>query len=331
MRTRLWSVALAVAVIAGLSGCVPGSGLPQVVASASPVGGVETPTDSAAAEPSGSLEPSPAATIGPGQAPTATYAVGVRQLDVTRANRPLGHSCGTPDPAALAPDPRRCRRRLPARPVQPRADLEPRGVSRRRNADRHGGLRRGGPAYPFTNSAADPYNPADLINQPADGSAVITAVLALNNTAGDPLAGHLDAARVAAAGHSAGAYTTVGLLSGARDDRLRAAIVIAGGSLGGAFTGPAASVLFVHGDKDPVVSYPIGQATYQLVPWPRAFLTVVNGDHSSYLYAPTAAASAVSSTMLDFLRWALYGDQAAKARMPAEATIRGATIFESTL
>jgi pimeloyl-ACP methyl ester carboxylesterase len=187
------------------------------------------------------------------------------------------------------------------------------------------------PAYPYTNASADPYNPADLINQPADASAVITAALGLADTPGDPLAGHLDASRVAAVGHSAGAYTTVGLLAGARDNRIRAAIVIAGGSLGGSFTGPAASVLFVHGDKDPVVSYPIGQATYELVPWPRAFLTVVNGDHGSYLYAPTSAASAVWSTMLDFLRWTLYGDDTAKARLPADAAVSGATEFESQL
>jgi dienelactone hydrolase len=187
------------------------------------------------------------------------------------------------------------------------------------------------PAYPFTNSAADPYNPADLINQPADASAVITALLALAATPADPLAGHIDASRVGVAGHSAGAYTTVGLLSGARDNRVRAAVVIAGGSLGGAFIGPAASVLFIHGDKDPVVSYPIGQATYELVPWPKAFLTVVDGDHGSYLYVPTPAAGAVWPTLLDFLRWTLYGDAAAKARMSLEATVNGATEFESAL
>jgi hypothetical protein len=80
------------------------------------------------------------------------------------------------------------------------------------------------------------------------------------------------------------------------------------------------------------VSYPIGQATYELVPWPRAFLTVVNGDHGSYLYAPTSAASAVWSTMLDFLRWTLYGGRHGKgSACPADAAVSGATEFESQL
>ena len=143
------------------------------------------------------------------------------------------------------------------------------------------------PEYPYTSSTASSYNPADLINQPADASAVITALLALNTTPGDPLAGHLDPARVAAAGHSGGAFTTVGMLAGARDYRLRAAIVLAGGSLGGAFHGPPVPVLFVHGDQDPVVSYSIGQAAFDRAPWPKAFLTVRNGDHGSYLHAST--------------------------------------------
>ena len=75
------------------------------------------------------------------------------------------------------------------------------------------------------------------------------------------------------------------MLAGARDYRLRSAIVLAGGSLGGSFNGPAASLLFVHGDQDPVVTYPSAQAVYAQLPWPKAFLTVVNGDHGSRIAA----------------------------------------------
>jgi dienelactone hydrolase len=186
------------------------------------------------------------------------------------------------------------------------------------------------PAYPYTSSEASSYNPVDVVNQPADGSAVITSVLTLNTTPGDPLAGHVDPARVGAAGHSGGAVTTLGMLAGARDYRLRSAIVLAGGP-GGSFCNPAASLLFVHGDQDHFVTYPNAQAVYAQVPWPKAFLTVVNGDHDSYLYAATPAASAVVSTMLDFLRWTLYADPAALARIPGDASVAGATTFESTL
>ncbi len=332
MGRRRWLVVLAAAGTAGLSGCVPGSGLPPLEASASPAGAVAAASATGTAEPSDAPQPSPAPTFVPGAAPSDTYAVGVRQLDLRRDNRPLRTLVWYPRTNVVGGAEQSL-----AAGVFPLV-LFSHGLTS--NPEAYQGIATrfaaagfvvAAPAYPYTNSAADPYNPADLINQPADASAVITAVLSLAATPGDPLAGHVDASRVGAAGHSAGAYTTVGLLSGARDNRVRAAIVVAGGSLGGSFTGPAASVLFVHGDKDPVVSYPIGQAIYQAVPWPKAFLTVVDGDHSSYLYAPTSAAGAVWSTMLDFLRWTLYGDETAKARIPAEAVISGATEFESVL
>jgi fermentation-respiration switch protein FrsA (DUF1100 family) len=187
------------------------------------------------------------------------------------------------------------------------------------------------PAYPHTNGGSSSYNPADIINQPADGAAVITGVLALNGMPGDPLSGHIDPARIAAVGHSAGAYTTVGMLSGGRDDRLRAAIVIAGGSLGGSFHGPVAPVLFIHGDQDPIVTYSIGRSVYGMVPWPKAFLTVTGGDHTSYLFASGAAAIAVSTSMLEFLRWTLYNDGPARSRLAVGAAVAGATTFETGL
>jgi predicted dienelactone hydrolase len=171
----------------------------------------------------------------------------------------------------------------------------------------------------------------DPVNQPGDASTVITALLGLAATTGDTFEGHLDPARIAAVGHSAGGYTTVGLLSGARDDRIRSAVVIAGGSMGGAFAGPPASVLFVHGDADDVVPYGYGRAAYNQVPWPKAFLTVVGGDHSDYLTATSPASIAVAVTVLDFLRATLYGDPEALARIPIGAAVDTITRFESSL
>ncbi len=340
MRTRRWSWALAVALTAVLTGCAPGAGLPPFEPSASPAGAVASPRPSESAPPDdGSpapTDPAPSAgssALPPGQAPTETFSVGVRELDLSHGDRPLRTVVWYPAASIVGG----------AGPQPVAAGTFPlvlfshgltsspeayQGITRRFAA---AGFIVAAPAYPYTSASALSYNPADLINQPADGSAVISAMLALNTTSGEPLAGHLDPVRVAAVGHSGGAFTTVGMLAGARDYRLRAAIVLAGGSLGGAFHGPAAPVLFVHGDQDPVVSYPIGQAAFTQTPWPKAFLTVLNGDHGSYLYAPTAAASAVFSTMLDFLRFTLYADARAQGRIPGDALVEGVTIFESTL
>ncbi len=68
----------------------------------------------------------------------------------------------------------------------------------------------------------------DYENQPADVCFVIDELLALPDD--DPLAGHVDGDAIAAAGHSLGAITTigVGLNSCCDDDRLDAAVELSG-------------------------------------------------------------------------------------------------------
>jgi predicted dienelactone hydrolase len=180
------------------------------------------------------------------------------------------------------------------------------------------------PAYPHTKQGAPRFDVTDVVNQPADASYVITQVLA-----SDPA--HIDPVAIAAAGHSAGGYTTTGLLSSARDPRLRAAIVVAGALLSGAYTGPATPVLFVHGDADQTVPYQNGRAAYDALPWPKAFLTMEGGDHGKYLAAGDRGFDQMIATTTDFLRWSLYGDRAAKDRLSGDATAPGITRWESNL
>jgi pimeloyl-ACP methyl ester carboxylesterase len=133
-----------------------------------------------------------------------------------------------------------------------------------------------------------------------------------------PLGKRIDADRIAAAGHSAGAITTVGLFTTARDPRLRAGVVLAGSGLGvgTAFSGTPAALFFVHGDQDPLVSYASGKATYELVPWAKAMLTIPGGNHNDpYLQPGSPSFSTVSRRTLQFLRLELYGDQSARASL----------------
>ncbi|MET7394713.1 chlorophyllase [Dactylosporangium sp. NPDC005572] len=164
------------------------------------------------------------------------------------------------------------------------------------------------PAYPNTTRGAklDVY---DVLNQPADASYVLGQVLA------GPLGRRIDADRLAAAGHSAGAITTVGLFAGDRDKRLRAGIVMAGSGLGVglAFSGTPAAMLFVHGTADPLVSYASGKAAYDAVPWSKAMLTIPGGNHNDpYLSPGSASFQTVATATLAFLRLELYGDEAAR-------------------
>jgi dienelactone hydrolase len=184
------------------------------------------------------------------------------------------------------------------------------------------------PAYPHTSRGARDFDPVDLLNQPADASQVISDLLKRNARAGDPLRGRIDPARIAAAGHSGGGVTTVGLFAGNRDDRLDAGIVLAGRQLFAVpFTGPPAPVLFVHGRRDTTVQYAAGLAAFRSVPWPRALLTITAGGHVT-----TDRDSEVTvRTTTEFLRWSLYGDPAAKARIPKEARRGGVASFTDEL
>jgi pimeloyl-ACP methyl ester carboxylesterase len=131
------------------------------------------------------------------------------------------------------------------------------------------------PLYPNTRRGSTIVE-RDVLEQPADASAVLDAVLA-----DDELGASLDPHRVIAAGHSAGGITTLGLFTSSRDDRMRAGLVLSGAAIGvGAdFSGDPAPILFVHGDADATVPYDSGLAAFEADPWPAAFLTLHGAGH----------------------------------------------------
>ena len=104
-----------------------------------------------------------------------------------------------------------------------------------------------------TPSGSREHSPA----RPADVSAVLDGLAALPKS--DALRKILDPERAAAAGHSAGGITTVGVFSDdgpeGCDERFSGGVVLAGNSIGvgQTFTGLAAPMLFVHAAEDPVV------------------------------------------------------------------------------
>ncbi|MFB9444361.1 chlorophyllase [Dactylosporangium vinaceum] len=168
------------------------------------------------------------------------------------------------------------------------------------------------PAYPNTTRGAAKFDVYDVLNQPADAGFVLSQVLA------GPLGKRIDADRLAAAGHSAGAITTVGLFTAARDARLRAGVILAGSGLGvgTAFSGTPAALFFVHGDADQLVPYASGRSTYDLVPWSKAMLTIPGGDHNAPFERPAA-----TGAVLKFLRLELYGDAAARSAFTPTAQL----------
>ena len=165
------------------------------------------------------------------------------------------------------------------------------------------------PTYPHTAAGVRDFNVLDVLNQPVDATYVITQLLTRFRDLVDPR-------RIAAAGHSAGGITTLGMFTANRDDRLTAGVVLAGRQIvPSPFTGPAAPLLFVHGTADATVHYADGRAAFDALTWPKAFLTVTDGGH----VATGAEISVVAQTSTDFWRWSLYGDRAAKSRIGEDA------------
>ncbi|GAA4150217.1 acetylhydrolase [Phytohabitans flavus] len=252
-----------------------------------------------------------------GRAPAETFDVDTRQLRLSRgADRPLPVTIWYPDADAG---------RFPVILFSHGLTGSPDDYAGLLEHWASAGFVVAAPTYPHTSRGAERIEPLDVINQPADATYVLTEVLKLDRRAGDTLRGRLATDRLAAAGHSAGGITTIGLFSVARDERLDAGVVLAGSALGVGlgFVGPPAPLLFVHGQRDSVVSYASGKAAYDSVPWPKAFLTLPNGDHGESLRRGSQAFDMVAESTLDFWRWSLYGDPDAKRRLPKDAQSAG--------
>lgn len=323
----------------GAAGCAakangetPHSADASVSPSASPFPATDaeqTGADGLAAAGGGSASARPGATTAapPAKAPAQTFAVGVSQFTFSRAGRTLRTLVFYPKSGSGV-----AAGRFPLVLWSHGLHGSPEGYQGVSQKIAAAGFVVAAPAYPFTNDKADPFNQNDMANQPADASAVITEVLKLDTKSGEALAGHIETSRVGAGGHSAGGYTTAGLLSGsARDARLKGGVIVAGGSMGGKFSGAATPVLFIHGDADGTVPYTSGKSLYDSSSWPKGFLTLLGGDHGASLFGSTPAAGAVSKTMVDFFRYSLYGDAAARSRLRSDATVSGAAKYDGTL
>jgi dienelactone hydrolase len=181
------------------------------------------------------------------------------------------------------------------------------------------------PTYPFTKKDGPKFDKTDVPNQASDASFVISQLL----KPGNPLAASIDEDRLGAVGHSGGGTTTDWLFTGRRDPRLKVGVIFAGRPTT-AYRGTPVPMLFIHGDKDPVVAYSQGRESYGKDPWPKAFLTIEGGEHGAGTNDPERGHVQAMATLLDFLDWALNNDDEARLRLTNDATLPGHTHFESS-
>ncbi|MGR6919354.1 RICIN domain-containing protein [[Actinomadura] parvosata] len=150
-------------------------------------------------------------------------------------------------------------------------------------------------------------------NTSRDVSEILTQTLALN--ASGPLAGHINTGiGVGVSGHSLGGMTTHGLLTSWPDSRIVSANPQSCVDMGNPAGSVSAKVLFVHGDRDSTTSYSSARQAYTEMAWPKAFLTFVGGSHTSFW-----SDNRFPATVVDWARWTMYGDTAARDRLPADA------------
>ncbi|MFG1602752.1 alpha/beta hydrolase family protein [Actinoplanes sp. NPDC049265] len=280
---------------------------PSAPAAGAPASSASAPT-SLATPPGSSRAPAGSSGLATRAAPADDLPIASRELDLQRGqDRPLPTTVWYP---TAGPKP------FPLIVFSHGLTSEPEAYATILEAWARAGFVVAAPKFPHTKYRAEDYDPLDVINQPADVSEVITRMLAY----GREHDGLIDPSRIAAAGHSAGGITTVGLFSGTRDKRLTAGVVLSGRQvLPVPFQGAPAPMLFVHGKLDKTVPYADGKATFDAVRWPKALLTVTEGGH----VALTKDFAPVIATTTDFLRYALYGDASARKRLKKDATRGG--------
>lgn len=261
------------------------------------------------------------ATIAPSRQSPTTYPVGLRVLHLGRGpRRPLPTLVFYPAAPWSV---------VGQRPVdQPAAGRFPlvlfshglRGSPERYSAALTGWAAAGfvvvAPTFPYTSEFATHFRRSDVVRQPDDVRYVLAEMRRLDASPGDPLAGHLDTTRIAAIGHSAGGYTTSGLFTAGHDPSLRAGVIMAGWLAPGAFAGPPATMLFLQGTADPVVPEARSREAFDRVPWAKSYLLLRHNSHATYLRPGQIGYAVMESTVIDFLKWTLDGDQAARERLP---------------
>ena len=141
------------------------------------------------------------------------------------------------------------------------------------------------PLFPRTN----PHSPggpdeADVVNQPADISFVISNLLALDADSSSPLHALIDAGRIAVAGHSDGAETALAVADARRlrDPRVRAGVIMSGAVMSGiggySFSG-GPPLLAIQGTADTLNEPRFTYAFFNAARPPKYMLKLLGATH----------------------------------------------------
>jgi len=191
------------------------------------------------------------------------------------------------------------------------------------------------PLFPLTNPHA-PGGPdeADVVNQPGDISFVISRLIAANAAPG-PLAGLIDARRIAVAGHSDGAETALAVAASRRyrDARVTAALILSGAEMSGiggyrfAPGGPA--LLAAQGTRDTFNESRYTYAYFGAARRPKYLLRLLGAGHLPPYTTQQPQLAIVERVTRAFLDGYLKGSATALAAMAPFGNVAGTAALES--
>lgn len=190
--------------------------------------------------------------------------------------------------------------------------------------------------FPRTNchvAAPDEY---DLANQPADMGYVIGRLVALSRRSRGALAGLVDQAEIAVAGHSDGGDTVAALAASTccLDRKVDAAIVLAGAEWtplpGRYFAAAAPPMLFVQGTADSWNPPPASVQLYRAdTTGRRYYLELFGANHFTPYQGSGPPEPVVARVTVDFLNRFLAGQRGASAAMRRDGNVTGTAALTS--
>lgn len=188
--------------------------------------------------------------------------------------------------------------------------------------------------FPRTHCHVAVPDEADLSNQPADVSAVITRLLAASATPAGPLSGLIDPAKIAVAGHSDGGDTAAAVTANTccRDPRVKAALILSGAEwppLGGRYFPPGTPpILFTQGTDDtwnpPAASTELYRSD---TTGTRYFLTLQAVGHFTPYEGHAQPEPLVARVTVAFLNAYLDNQPKQSAALKAAGNVRGVAIL----
>jgi len=170
---------------------------------------------------------------------------------------------------------------------------------------------------------------SDLVNQPRDMAFVIRQMLGISGSRHGALAGLVDPAQIAVAGHSDGGDTVAALVGNTccLDHKVAAAIVLAGGEWpamrGTYFPAGTPPVLFVQGSADPINPPSASLQMYRADRGTRFYLNLYGASHLPPYEGSQPPEPTVARVTTEFLNRYVAGQSAAGAVMARAGNVPG--------